>query len=148
MGGGPDKVQREIEELLDRLDNFVPEERLASKIRNRRRRGSAEAGPGIVGRAWKRVARISLGQIMLAGMALLLIAILFRGALGPFGGPLMILGLVMAAGAFLASAFGGGRHRTVGGGSTVEKRWRGQVIDYSQPSAGDRLMGWFRRRRR
>jgi len=144
---GPDKVQREIEELLDKLDNFVPEERLASKIRSRRRQ-RPDGAPGIVARAWKRIVRITLGQVMLAAMALLLVAILFNGALGAFAGSLLILGLLMAAGAFLASAIGGGRHRTLGGRSTVQKRWRGQVIDYSEPSAGDRLIGWFRRRRR
>ena len=40
----PDKVQREIEELLDKLDNFVPEDRFASKMKQRRREA---AGPGI-----------------------------------------------------------------------------------------------------
>ena len=144
---GQDKVQREIEELLDKLDNFVPEERLASKIRNRSR-SHPDGGPGIVTRAWTRVTRVTLGQVMLAGMALLLVAILFNGALGAFAGPLLILGLVMAAGAFVVSAIGGGRHRTIGGRSTVQKRWRGQVIDYSEPSPHDRLIGWFRRRRR
>jgi hypothetical protein len=85
---------------------------------------------------------------MLAGMAMLLIALLFRGLLGPLAGPMLIAGLLLAAGAFLLSAFGGGRHRTVGGRSTVQKRWRGQVIDYSEPSTTDRLKDWFRRRRR
>jgi hypothetical protein len=139
-----DKVQREIEELLDKLDNFVPEERLVSKIRKRRK---VEAGPNIFERGWKRVTRISLGHAMLAGLALLLIGTFLRGPLGPAAGPVMILGIALAVGAFLLSVIGGDSRRTIAGGR-AEKRWRGQVIDYSEPSAASRLKDWFLRRRR
>ena len=67
----PDKVQREIEELLGKLDNFVPEERLVSKIKSRQK---AAAGPGFTDRLLKRVSHITLGHVMLTGLALLLIS--------------------------------------------------------------------------
>jgi hypothetical protein len=140
----PDKVQREIEELLDKLDSFVPEERLVSKIRKRRK---DETGPNLVERTWKRASRISLGHVLLTGLALLLIATFFRAPLGAAAGPVMIAGIVLAAGAFLFSIINGDSRRTIGGGRP-EKRWRGQVIDYSEPSAASRLKDWFRRRRR
>lgn len=143
----PDKVQREIEELLDRLDNFVPEDRLASKIRKRQR---AESGPGLIERTWKRVSRVSLGQAMLAGLALIFIAWALgsrMGLLGPFTNPLMILGVVLLIGAFVLSVVNGDSRRTISGGRQ-EKRWRGQVIDYSEPSTASRIRDWFRRRRR
>ncbi len=140
----PDKVQREIEELLDKLDNFVPEDRLAQKIRKRQR---DEMGPGLLERAWTRISRISLGQAMLAGLALLLIGTFFRQPLGGWAGPIMIAGIVLAAGAFLLSVVNGDSRRTISGGRS-EKRWRGQVIDYSEPSATSRLRDWLRRRRR
>ncbi len=137
----PDKVQREIEELLDKLDNFVPEDRLASKIRKRRR---DELGPGLLERTWKR---ISLGQAMLAGLVLIFASWIFRSALGSFASPVMILGIVLLIGAFVLSIINADSRRTITGGRQ-EKRWRGQVIDYSEPSTTSRIRDWFRRRRR
>jgi hypothetical protein len=139
----PDKVQREIEELLDRLDNFVPEERLASKIRKKRR---AETGPGFIERGWNRVSRISLGQAMLAGLAIILISWFFRAPLGSLASPLMVVGITLVIGAFILSVVNGDSRRTIAGGRP-EKRWRGQVIDYSEPSTASRIRDWFRRRR-
>ena len=141
----PDKVQREIEELLDKLDNFVPEDRLASKIRKRRR---DETGPGPLERAWKRVSRVSLGQAMLAGLVLILIGLAFGSRLGSFDRPVIIVGLILLGGAFLLSVINGDSRRTIAGGGRQEKRWRGQVIDYSEPSTASRIRDWFRRRRR
>ncbi len=140
----PDKVQREIEELLDKLDNFVPEDRLASKIRKRRR---DEVGPGLIERGWKRVSRFSLGQAMLVGIGLLLIGTVFRHQLGSLAGPVIVVGIVLVIGAFVLSAINGDSRRTIAGGRQ-EKRWRGQVIDYSEPSTTSRIRDWFRRRRR
>jgi hypothetical protein len=139
----PDKVQREIEELLDRLDNFVPEERLASKIRKKRR---AETGAGFIERGWNRVSRISLGQAMLAGLAIILISWFFRAPLGSLASPLMVVGITLVIGAFILSIVNGDSRRTIAGGRP-EKRWRGQVIDYSEPSTASRIRDWFRRRR-
>jgi hypothetical protein len=140
----PDKVQREIEELLGKLDNFVPEDRLAQKIRKKRR---DEIGPGPIERTWRRISRFSLGQAMLAGLALLLIGTFFRQALGGWAGPVIVLGIILAGGAFLLSVINGDSRRTISGGRP-EKRWRGQVIDYSEPSATSRFLDWLRRKRR
>jgi hypothetical protein len=140
----PDKVQREIEELLGKLDNFVPEERLVSKIKSKRR---AEAGPGLVERMLKRASRITLGHVMLAGLALLLAASFAPGIFIGYARYAMILGLLMTGGAFVMSVIGWDSRRTIAGG-TSEKRWRGQVINYSEPSAPSRFRDWLRGKRR
>ena len=145
---GQDRIQREIEELLDKIDNFVPEERLASKIRHRNKRASAETGANALQRAIKRVARLSLGQLILTGIALVLIGFFFRSPLGSAAAWVIGIGLALAAAAFLMSLLTGGTGRTVTGQGTVEKRWRGQVIQYSEPSAANRIRDWFRSRRR
>ena len=144
---GQDRIQREIEELLDKLDTFVPEERLASKIRNRRASNSAST-PSLLERTWKRVSGISLGQMILVGLALMLFAFFLRGPLGAATSWIMVAGLIIAGVAFVLSVIGGGSSRTVSGGGGVEKRWRGQVIDYSEPTRGDRILAWFKNRRR
>ncbi len=90
---------------------------------------------------------MSLGQLLLAGFALILIAYFFRAPLGVLSGWLIGIGLVMAATGFVLTLLRGGTSRTIGG--TVERRWRGQPIEYSAgPSAADRIRDWFRRRRR
>ena len=144
---GQDRVKREIEELLDKLDTFVPEERLASKIRNRSKRTS-DSQPSAVQRALSRAARVSLGQLIITGIVLVLVGFFFRAPLGGATTWLIGVGLVLAAAAFLMSLLTGGTGKTVTGGGTVEKRWRGQVIEYSEPSAANRIREWFRSRRR
>ncbi|HYM14621.1 MAG TPA: hypothetical protein VEZ14_03615 [Dehalococcoidia bacterium] len=143
-----DKVRREVEELLDKLDNFVPEDRLVSKMRSRRK---AAAGPNALERAWtslrRSLTRFTLGHALLAGIVLLIAATVFRQSLGAAATPLMVVGIVLAAGAFLLSIIGGDSRRTLAGGHQ-EKRWRGQVIDYSEPSPTSRLREWLRGRRR
>ncbi len=140
----PDKVQREIEELLGKLDNFVPEDRLVSKIKSRRR---AEAGPGFTDRLLKRISHITLGHVMLAGLGLLLLSSFAPGLFGGHAGWAMILGLVLTGGAFVMSVIGWDSQRTITGGTT-QKRWRGEVIDYSAPSQASRFRNWLSGKRR
>ena len=143
---GQDRVQREIEELLDKLDNFVPEQRFTAKIRERARRKNADE-PTALSRILAPLARFSFGHILLAGLALVLFAYFLRGFLGPAATWLILLGLVAAGAAFVLSLFRGSGGRPFGG--TVEKRWRGQVIHYSAgPTPADRIRGWWRNRRR
>ena len=150
----PDKVQREIEELLDKLDTFVPEERFASKIRDRRKREKAAArtGPTLGERVGRRFSGITLGHIMLAGLACFVIAFFARDALGDAGRWLSIAGLLLTLTAFvlsIRSKSSGSRTPLFRAGSgRVQKRWRGQVIEYGEPSTVDRVRGWFRRRDR
>jgi hypothetical protein len=146
-GDQPDKVQREIEELLGRLDNFVPEERLAAKIKRRRREKQEAQGPSMIERAFDRVASITMAQVMIGGLALLVISWIFRDPLGGWASWVGWLGLGLTVVAFVLSMVRGrGPKSTLGG--RVQRRWRGQIIEYGEPSAMDKMRGWFRRRGR
>lgn len=137
-----DKVKRQIEELLDNLDTFVPEQRLASKIRDRQRRSE---GPGVGERIGVLARRVTLGHVMLAGLALLLLSWFPV----PYEGWLMLAGIALAGTAFaLSVARRGGSGKPIIRGGGGEKRWRGQVLDYSEPSVVDRVRSWLRNRRR
>ena len=142
----PDKVQREIEELLGKLDNFVPEDRLVSKIKKRRR---DESGPGMFERTWMsvrtRTSTITVGHVMLAGIVLTLLTAFVPGLFYGYSRPVFWIGLLLSGGAFVLSLLGWDSRRTISGGP-VERRWRGQVISYSQPSQ-NRLVNWWRNRR-
>ena len=149
----PDKVQREIEELLDKLDNFVPEERFTSKMRDRKRQErAARSGPSLTERLSRRFSGITLGHIMLAGIALFLFAFFFDGVLGGATRWVSYAALLMTGGAFLLSIFnrGSGSRTPVvkSRPGRTQKMWRGQVIEYGEPTTFERLRGMFRRRGR
>jgi hypothetical protein len=153
-GKESDKLHREIEELLDRLDNFVPEERFVEKIKTRRKQQrrqeralrEAERGPSPLSAVTRRISQISLGQIMIAGLALLLVSWFFRGPLGDLALWMTIAGMVLTGAAFVMSIVMGAGSRSTIGGRRVERRWRGQMIDYAEPSAFERVRAWLRRR--
>jgi hypothetical protein len=152
-----DKLQREIDELLDNLDTFVPEERFAQKIKDRNRRERqqeralrrAESGPSPWDRVTRAFSQITLGQIMIAGLVLMIFTWLpFGDLLGEWKGEVGLLGLLLTVVAFVLSIVNRGGPRTTVGGRRIEKRWRGQVIEYSEPSPTAKARGWFRRRGR
>lgn len=145
----PDRVQREIEELLDQLDTFVPEERFRSKMRRKQREAR---GPNIAERTWtsisQRLSGITLGHIMIAGLILLVAAWLVPDLFNGYDRWALYTGVLLAGGAFLLSVIWGDRRRNVTGGRTYQKRWRGQVIEYSEPSTPSKFREWLRNRRR
>jgi hypothetical protein len=130
-----DRIEREIEEILKKIDNFVPERTRAPA----RRVGK----PFAAALAWlgHRLARISLNQVMAWALLIVIIAFFIRV---PGAGWVMIGALIVLATAFLLS-----RNRGAGGGRpAVEKRWRGEPIDLSGPSLPDRIKAWLKGRRR
>ncbi len=149
----PDKVQREIEELLDKLDTFVPEERFASKMRDRKRQErAARNGPPLSERLSGRLAGVTVGHVMLAGLALFLIAYFFDGPLGAAAFWVSMTGIVLAISAFVLSIVNRGSGSrtpiTKARPGRTQKMWRGQVIEYGEPTTLDRVRGMFRRRGR
>ena len=132
----PDNLEREVEEILRKLDKFVPEE--GPLTRSRRRFGQAVSDS--IHAMAVRLSRIALGQLMLAALALVLVAFFFRGASPALARWLIIGGLVLFLTAFVLSL--------LGGRSRYERRWRGQLIDLSEPSLGKRLRNWLQRRGR
>jgi hypothetical protein len=143
-----DRVQREIEELLDKLDTFVPEERFTTKMKERKReRAAAErTGPTLSERLLKPFKRITLGHVLIGGLILFGVSYLFDDTLGDWAIWVTLAGLAMAGGAFVLSVINGGQMRMGGNRGRVQKRWRGEVIEYGEPSTMDRVRGWFRRK--
>ena len=134
-----DKIQREIEDILARLDDFVPEESVADRMRRR----SSDAA-GSFGRAvLEPFARISLRHVMLASIALILIGFV-AGRATPVGQWMLIGGVILFITTFALSFF------ARGGGSTPapEKRWRGRPMQLESRSLGNRFRAWLNAKRR
>lgn len=129
-------LEREVEEILRKLDRFVPEEGPLPRARRR----MAGAASGVLHALLARLSIVSLGQVMLASLALVLVAFFFRSASPALARWVVIGGLILFFTAFVLSL--------VGGRSRHERRWRGQVIDLSESSLSDRLRNWLQRRGR
>ena len=129
-----DKIEREVEEILRKLDKFVPEESRLARARRRLR----QAASGLLHSLRVRLSRISPGQVMLASLILVVVAFFFRSASPVLARWVIIGGLILFCTAFVLSL--------LGGRSRYERRWRGQVIDLSEPSLGSRLRSWLQRR--
>ena len=132
-----DKIQREIEEILNRLDTFVPEERVTSRVRRRSSDAATSFGRAVI----EPLARISLRQVMLAAVALILLGVISMRA-HPVGTWLLVAGVILFLTSFVLSFFSRGSSPKVG------KRWRGQPMDLDEPSLGDRLRAWLQAKRR
>jgi hypothetical protein len=130
-----DKLQREIEDILNRLDNFVPEERVTSKVRRR----SSDAATSFVRAVLAPLARISLRQVMLTALALTVLSFFFMRAEPDFARWMLIGGLILFFTSFALSFF------TRSSPAKVETRyWRDRPIDVDQqPTLGDRLRAWW-----
>lgn len=141
MPDEPDRLEREIQEILDKIEQLPPP-------RARRAPGLQRAlrrfGDGVS--AWQRtvvqeLSRVSLSQLVLLSFLLILGAFFVRG-LGPVGSWLMIAGIVLLAASLALMIFGssGGRART--------QQWRGRTISYNRDTLPQRIRRWFANRSR
>jgi hypothetical protein len=133
-----DRIEREIEEILNKLDHF-PEESKTDRLRRR----SSDAAASFLRPFIEPLTRISLRHVMLAGIVMVVIAFFARG-LGPLMNWVLIAGLLLFLSAFALSFFNGGATKP----PRIEKRWRGRPMDLEEPhppSLGERFRAWLRR---
>jgi hypothetical protein len=130
----PDELEREIEDILNRLDQFLPEETAAQRLRKRVSSGFYRFQRNVA----RLLSRISLGHLMVTSLLLVLFAFALRWTV--FGRYALIAGLILLFSTIAISFFTS--HR---GGA--EKRWRGQPVDLSGPSLAERIRDWLRSRR-
>ncbi len=138
----PDRLEREIQEILDKIEQLpAPKRRRASGLQRSLRR----IGDGVS--AWQRtvvqeLSRISLSQLVLLSFLLILAAFFIRG-IGPLGSWLMIGGVVLLVASLALMVFGGG-----GGARARTQQWRGRTISYNRDGLAQRIRRWFSNRSR
>lgn len=129
------RIQREIEDILSQLDDLPSSPPLMARL-NKSLTSYIRALQGIVG----RLPKPSVGQMMLAGTALLIAgwvadpgSTAVYGSLMGTGGGLLGLGIILSF------------RRTA---RPIERRWRGQPLELGQGQEGHgRSLPWRRRRR-
>ena len=132
----PDRYEREIDEILRKIEDFLPE--------GGRPRPQVRKVSGGLSSAQTKFARflssISLNQVMLWSLLAFLAAFFLRGI--PGAGWVMIGALIVFVTAFVLTL------RTPGA-RTPEKRWRGQPVHYSTgPNWPTRLKSWIKGRKK
>ena len=130
-----DRIEREIEEILRKIDDFVPEG--GGGRRPQRRPSRPAQQPSAQGWFSRRLAAISLTQVMWWALFVVIVAFFARAVPGMEW--VMIGSLILFVTAFFLSR--GRVSRTAGG---PEKRWRGQPIDLSGPSWPERIKAWLK----
>ncbi len=141
-----DRLEREIEEILGKIEQFPDAESRAK--RNRRRNTNrftsrfSEIQRGIA----RRLSTISIGQLMLASFLLILFAFFLRGRGIPptVASWLLLAGVILFVSTFAVSIFGSRARGGRGGIGKVEQRWRGRAIQYENgPSLSSRIRRWW-----
>jgi len=125
----PQKYEREINEILRRMDTYLPREPLHRRVR---RRVGSWLG---VWRPWLGV-RITPSHLMVAGLVFAMLSYLLRAFLPSLTAPAGLLALALFVGAIALSIAQSRRRRPAS--------WRGRTIDYS-PNEGLLWEGWLRR---
>ncbi len=127
-----DRIEREIEEILKKIEHF-PDRK--SGRPPPRRQGSS--GGGVVQR-W--LARVSLRKVMMWALFAVIVAFFLRGIPGAYW--ILIGALVIFTTAFILSTRGGPT------GGQYEKRWRGQPINLSGPNWPERIKAFLKGKKR
>ena len=132
-----DRIEREIEEILKKIDKF-PEGSRQPKNRPARSSGGSPRRPAGKSSSW--LSAVSMRKIMMWALVAVVVAFFLRGI--PGGYWLLIGAIIVFVTAFILST------RSSGPVSNVpEKRWRGQPLDLSEPSWPDRFKAWWKGRK-
>ena len=127
------RIQREVEELLDKLEKFPPKRPLPARI------ADALAAPfRAAGRAYRGLSlpRVTAGHVLLAGLAIIVVEAVLRGTQDVW---IIAGGVVLFVGAFLFSL----RRQSSG---PQEKYWRDKPLDLHR-QRGSWWDNWRNKRR-
>lgn len=133
----PSEYEREIDEILQRLDELGP------------RRSRLHRFSRWLGRRWEAFAEwvrslpnaVAADQLMVAAIVFVVAAFFLRFVVPPAARWVGVAGVLLFLLAFALSL------RQIWGSGRREVRWRGRIIDMDdgRPTLADRLILWFRR---
>jgi len=129
------KLERDIEDVLAKIERFPPKRSLRSRIRRRLANILGGAGEALASIPRPQV---SIGQVLLLGIALIVIAWVFGDALGSGSVVKLIFGagIALFIGAFIFSL------RRQSASRRPQKMWRGQAMDLDRPGGSE---PWWKR---
>ena len=140
-----DRLEREIEEILDKIEHFpTPESR---RVRARKR-FFRQLGASIADRQRLiagQLGRISISQVLIISFLMILFALFFR-RVSPISVWILYAGIILFVTSFAILIFSRRSSSTAG----AAQRWRGREISEHRryPTLSQRLRGWWRSRTR
>jgi hypothetical protein len=141
-----DRLEREIEEILGKIEQFPDPETRARRARKRSVNRFTTRIAGWQQNAARSLSRVSVSQLMLASFLMILFAFFFRGRMlpAPVASWILLAGVILFISTFAVMVF---TRRS--GGSTVQQKWRGRPVQYSTaPSLSQRMGRWWANRSR
>lgn len=140
MPDDDDRLEREINEILDKIERFPDPESRRARARKRflRRIAAriAERQRALV----QRLSGISVNQLMLASFLIILGSFFFGRFLGPGRSWLLLAGVILFVTSFAIMIF-------TRSSSAQTQHWRGQEVTFRSESLASRLRRWFANRR-
>ncbi|HEX3246976.1 MAG TPA: hypothetical protein VHX16_16340 [Chloroflexota bacterium] len=130
-----DRINREIDDLLRHIE--ARERRSVTRRFQRWSHGASESWHNLFGGFLRRS---PVEQFMIASIVLLMVSLVVQNFSRTIAGYASILSILLFVLALVISVTSPGR-----GG--YQKRWRGRIIDYSQPTIWTHIRRWFNRRR-
>jgi hypothetical protein len=137
-----DRLEREINEILDKIEQFPTPENRRARARKRvlrRLAGSVAEAERAVAR---QLSRISIGQVMLFAFLMILGSFFFRRFSPLVTQWMLVGGVILFVSSFAIMIFSRG-----GSGPAGSQFWRGREVDPRAPSLMPRLRRWFASRR-
>ena len=142
----PNRVEREIEEILSKLEPERPVSRAPIRMRRSLRSRATRKASRLSSRL-PSLPRVNPGSIMMAGILLILSGFLLRSVSPELTRWVVIVGLVLFFTSFVLSFWPSARS----GPASSEVYWRGERISRSElrgPSPKARVQQWWRGRNR
>jgi len=131
----PDRIQREVEELLARLDTLPPPRRpFWKRVRTSFDQSFERTFGGL------RLPRLSAGHVLLIAIAVIVAAYVLLPGGSSLTRWIVAGGVVAFIAAFILSL-----RRSGAGGHPPEKYWRDKPIDLRRPGPGTRARRWWDR---
>lgn len=133
----PDRIEREIDEILKNIDDFPTRRQTPRRIPGRFSRRVSALQRGIA----TRLVQISVGQLLVISLGVMLFSWLFKAALGKHWIYALAFGLILFFTTFVLSFRNGAANQTY---------YRGQPSSYyraEQPLTA-RLRSWWNQKRR
>lgn len=137
-----DRLEREINEILDKIEQFPTPESRRARARKRFFRRLANSVSEAQRAVVRQLARISISQVMLLSLALIAGAFFLKRANPMVMNWVLLAGVVLFVSSFAILVF------TRGGGSSQTGYWRGREINYRSQPLSARLRRWLAERRR
>ena len=132
----PERIQREVDELLARLDTFPPKKPISKRLKDAVT-APFRAGAGVLGRTG--LPSISAGHILLAAIIIIVVAYVAGGSGGVWN-YIIAAGIVLFIVAFIMSL-----RRQSGSGGAATKYWRDRPLDLKRGGTSTSERSWWDR---